>query len=163
MFDEELVGLAKTVLTRYEERGLMLATAESCTGGLITAVLTSIAGSSTVVERGFVTYTNEAKMEMLGVAPALFPAVGAVSAEVAREMAAGAVARSRADVSVSVTGVAGPGQSELKPAGLVYIGTARRGGTATAQKHLFTGDRDSVRRQSVLRALDLALTVLGET
>lgn len=157
MFDKDLTELAKSVLTRFEQNGLMLATAESCTGGLITGVLTSIAGSSSVVERGFVTYTNEAKMEMLGVTPALFPEVGAVSAEVAREMAAGAVARSRADIAVAVTGVAGPGQSERKPAGLVYIGTCRRGEDPASHKFMLAGDRDGVRRQAVVEALTLAL------
>ncbi|RVU39359.1 CinA family protein [Hwanghaeella grinnelliae] len=160
MFDSELTDLAKSVLKQFEERGLTLTTAESCTGGLITGVLTAIAGSSSVVERGFVTYTNEAKMEMLGVTPALFPDVGAVSSEVAREMAAGAVAHSRADIAVAVTGVAGPGQSERKPAGLVYIGSCKRGGEPIALEFRFSGDRNAVRRQAVIEALSLAVRVL---
>lgn len=162
MFDPEMTELATQVLKAFEGKGLKLATAESCTGGLITGVLTSIAGSSSVVERGFVTYTNEAKMDMLGVRPALFPDVGAVSAEVAREMAAGAVARSLADIAVSVTGVAGPGQSERKPAGLVYIGVCRDGQEALSHKHQFAGDRNSVRRQTVIEALKLALDTAGD-
>lgn len=161
MFDEELTDLAVKVLNRFEQTGLMLATAESCTGGLITGVLTSIAGSSTVVERGFVTYTNEAKMEMLGVTPALFPQVGAVSAEVAREMAAGAVEHSRADIAVAVTGVAGPGASEHKPAGLVYIGSCKRGDPPQAMEFRFKGDRNAVRRQSVIEALNAALKAVA--
>lgn len=157
MFDAELTDLAKAVLKDFEGRGLTLVTAESCTGGLITGLLTAIAGSSAVVERGFVTYTNEAKMEMLGVEPTLFPDVGAVSAEVAREMAAGAIAHSRADIAVAVTGVAGPGQSERKPAGLVYIGTCRRNGSAEAEEYRFSGDRDAVRRHAVIEALTRVL------
>jgi len=162
MFDQDLTDLATQVLQAFERRGKMLATAESCTGGLITGVLTAIAGSSSVVERGFVTYTNEAKMEMLGVTPALFPDVGAVSSEVAREMAAGAVAHSRADIAVAVTGVAGPGQSERKPAGLVYIGTCKRGEEPVAHEFQFTGDRNNVRRQAVVEALTLAMKVVSE-
>ncbi|WP_425404854.1 CinA family protein [Hwanghaeella sp.] len=156
MFDPELTVLAETVLKRFEENGKMLVTAESCTGGLITGVLTSIPGSSSVVERGFVTYTNEAKMEMLGVSPALFPDVGAVSNAVACEMASGAITHSRADIAVAVTGVAGPGQSERKPAGLVYIGICNRGGEPSAHEYLFSGDRNGVRRQAVIEALTLA-------
>jgi nicotinamide-nucleotide amidase len=163
MFDSELTALAKTVLKRFEDRGLMLTTAESCTGGLITGVLTAIAGSSSVVERGFVTYTNEAKMEMLGVSPSLFPHVGAVSSEVAREMAVGAVAHSRADIAIAVTGVAGPGQSEHKPAGLVYIGSCIRGAEPMAHEFRFSGDRDAVRRQAVIEALSLAVREAEKT
>ncbi|MEK9725409.1 MAG: CinA family protein, partial [Rhodospirillaceae bacterium] len=109
MTDADLGALAAATLAACRTRGLMVATAESCTGGLIAGALTEIAGSSDVVERGFVTYTNEAKNEMLGVPADLFETVGAVSEEVARAMAEGAVANSRADLAVSVTGVAGPG------------------------------------------------------
>lgn len=134
----------------------MLATAESCTGGLIAACLTEIAGSSDVVDRGFVTYSNTAKTEMLGVPPALIAAHGAVSAEVAKAMAEGAIRHSAADLAVSVTGIAGPGGGTPgKPVGLVYIGTARRGAGASSQRCRFDGDRRAVRRQSVERALDL--------
>lgn len=135
----------------------MVATAESCTGGLVAGCLTEIPGSSDVVDRGFVTYTNEAKSEMLGVPPALITAHGAVSAEVAVAMAEGALDRSRADVTVSITGVAGPGQSERKPAGLVFMASARKGHETVVIKNNFIGDRSAVRAASVRAALELAL------
>jgi nicotinamide-nucleotide amidase len=119
---------AAAVLEAFRARGWMLATAESCTGGLVAGVLTDVPGSSAVVERGFVTYSNEAKTEMLGVAPELIGANGAVSEPVARAMAEGALARSRAHVAVSITGVAGPGGgSAAKPVGLVHFGLAVQG------------------------------------
>ncbi|QBF31732.1 CinA family protein [Thalassococcus sp. S3] len=116
---------ASGVLARARSAGVMIATAESCTGGLIAAALTDIAGSSDVFERGFVTYTNSAKEEMLGVAPGTIGAHGAVSEPVAAEMAEGALARSKADLAVSVTGIAGPGGSEFKPEGRVCFGLAQ--------------------------------------
>ena len=126
MIDNENLAAAEVLLQRLREAGLMVATAESCTGGWIAATLTAIAGSSDVVERGFVTYSNEAKSDLVGVDPVLIAAHGAVSEPVARAMAAGAVARSRADIAVSVTGVAGPdGGSAEKPVGLVWFGCAR--------------------------------------
>ena len=134
----------------------MLATAESCTGGLIAATLTEIAGSSDVVDRGFVTYSNAAKTEMLGVPAELIAEHGAVSDPVARAMAEGAIRHSAADLAVSVTGIAGPGGATPgKPVGLVFLGIARRGEQAVAERHVFDGDRQSVRLQSVHRALDL--------
>jgi nicotinamide-nucleotide amidase len=124
-----LVPLAAEIISAAKAVGLMIATAESCTAGLIVGTLTEIAGSSAVVERGFVTYSNEAKTEMLGVPAELIARVGAVSHEVAIAMAAGALARSRADLSVSVTGIAGPGGGSAdKPVGLVHFGAARRFG-----------------------------------
>ena len=152
---DDLTELAKRVLAAADARGETVATAESCTGGLIAGTLTSVAGSSSVVDRGFVTYSNQAKSDLLGVDPALFPAVGAVSTEVAAAMAEGVLARSKVDAAVSVTGVAGPGQSENKPAGLVYIGTARRGAPAKVTEFRFAGDRDAVRHQTVAEALRL--------
>ncbi|MEO9874061.1 MAG: CinA family protein [Anderseniella sp.] len=126
MFDRQLVIEAKDTLDMLREGGLMLATAESCTGGLIAGLLTSIAGSSGMIDRGFVTYSNEAKSEMLDVPMVLIEQHGAVSEQVAREMAEGALKNSRANVSVSVTGIAGPGGgSEEKPVGLVHFGCAR--------------------------------------
>ena len=113
---------AEAVLNAARSRGLMIATAESCTGGMIAAALTDIPGSSDVFERGFVTYSNDAKMELLGVDPALITAHGAVSEQVARAMADGALTRSRAGIALSVTGVAGPGGSEAKPEGMVCFG-----------------------------------------
>ena len=123
MFDERLLREAESLLEACRTRGLKLATAESCTGGLIAALLTEIPGSSDVVERGFVTYSNEAKSEELGVPADLIAAHGAVSEPVARAMAEGALAHSHADLAVSVTGVAGPGGgSAAKPVGLVHLG-----------------------------------------
>ncbi len=162
VFSDELRKLASDVLTRCRAAGLMVATAESCTGGLVAACLTEIAGSSDVVERGFVTYSNEAKMELLGVAAATLAAKGAVSAETATEMLAGALARSRADLAVAVTGIAGPGGgSAEKPVGLVFIGVQRRGQPATVERHVFPGDRAAVREASLRRALGLLLEAAG--
>jgi nicotinamide-nucleotide amidase len=151
--------LARQVLTACEERGILLATAESCTGGMIAAALTDIAGSSTVVDRGFVTYSNEAKMEMLGVRPETLEAHGAVSRETALEMAAGALAHSRAGIAVSVTGVAGPGGgSAEKPVGLVWFGCAVEGQPAVAERRLVEDKgRAFVREESVKTALSLVL------
>src|SRR5262249_45856777 len=127
----------------YRQRGWMIATAESCTGGLIAATLTEIAGSSDVVDRGFVTYSNEAKSDLLGVPATLIAEHGAVSAEVASAMAAGALNRSRAAIAVAVTGIAGPGGgSPEKPVGLVYIGLARRDQPEpSVERHVFDGRR----------------------
>ncbi len=131
----------------------MITAAESCTGGLIAACLTEIAGSSAVVDRGFVTYSNEAKNEAIGVDMALIETHGAVSNEVAGAMAAGALAHSRAGAAVSVTGVAGPGGGTAeKPVGLVYIGGARLGQPPLVERHLFQGDRSTVRHDTVMAA-----------
>ncbi|WP_159585824.1 CinA family protein [Chelativorans xinjiangense] len=161
MSDVEM--LAKRVLQACEERGLKLATAESCTGGMIAAAITDLAGASNVLERGFVTYSNEAKVEMLGVSPQTLGTRGAVSEETALEMAAGALAHSRADIAVSVTGVAGPGGGTAeKPVGLVWFGLAVKGKEPRAQKRLFTGTRGQVRSESVATALSLMLEVSQE-
>jgi len=156
--DDELRRAAETVLARCRAQGLKLATAESCTGGLIAGALTEIAGSSDVVERGFVTYSNEAKIEMLGVPAALIAAHGAVSGEVAAAMAEGAVARAPVTLSVAVTGIAGPGGATPgKPVGLVWFALARRGGKVRTEHRVFAGDRSAVRHATVLRALALLL------
>ena len=156
MFDDALLEQAERLLESCRRAGLRLATAESCTGGLIAGCLTAIAGSSDVVERGFVTYANEAKMELLGVPGELIAAHGAVSAPVARAMAEGAVARSRAALGVSVTGVAGPGGgSAEKPLGLVHIAAARRTHPTLDERHVFPGDRAAIRLAAVAAALDL--------
>jgi nicotinamide-nucleotide amidase len=145
------------VLDAFRTAGRMLATAESCTGGMIAAALTDIAGSSAVVERGFVTYSNAAKTELLGVDAAVIQTKGAVSQEVAAAMAEGALAHSHAAVAVSVTGIAGPdGGSAEKPVGLVWFGLAA-GGTVTTERHVFAGDRAAVRLQATERALSLLL------
>ncbi|MDA0701822.1 MAG: CinA family protein [Proteobacteria bacterium] len=157
-----LHGLVKEVLEQYREAHLRIATAESCTGGMIAAALTAVAGSSDVFERGFVTYSNEAKAELLGIPIALIIAHGAVSEPVARAMAEGALAHSAAEVAVSVTGVAGPGGgSPAKPVGLVFIGAAGGGDATVVERHIFTGDRDSVRLASARAALDLLSRRVG--
>ena len=154
--------LARAVLEACTQRGIMLATAESCTGGMIVAALTDIAGSSAVVDRGFVTYSNAAKMEMLGVSAATLDAHGAVSAKTALEMAAGALARSHAGLALSVTGIAGPdGGSAEKPVGLVWFGLARQGFQPIAEQRIFEDrGRDFIRRETVRTALEMALTAL---
>jgi nicotinamide-nucleotide amidase len=142
------------LLQVYRERGWKIATAESCTGGLVAATLTAIAGSSDVFDRGWVTYSNEAKREQLGVGAMVLEARGAVSGEVAEAMAKGALHRSKADVAISVTGIAGPGGgSPEKPVGVVFIGLARKDGWSQVERCQFDGDRDSVRAQTVARAL----------
>ncbi len=164
MFDEVIHAKVRAVLEACREAGVMLVTAESCTGGLVAGALTEIAGSSDVVERGFVTYSNESKSQMLGVPAELIAEHGAVSGPVARAMAEGALARSEAQVSIAVTGVAGPGSdSEAKPAGLVHLAAARAGAGVIHEKHTF-GDigRDAVRRATVAAALDLILRRLTE-
>ena len=154
----ELILKANEVLELCRLHGVTLATAESCTGGLVAAALTAIPGSSSVVERGFVTYSNQAKTEMLGVPAALIEAHGAVSADVARAMAEGAVARSRADLGLSITGIAGPdGGTATKPVGTVHIAAAQSGALTLHRPCLFAGDRDAVREQSALAAMDLLM------
>jgi nicotinamide-nucleotide amidase len=155
---ETLDTLAATLLDACRARSLLLATAESCTGGLIAATLTAIAGSSDVVDRGFVTYSNAAKADMLGVPPGLIAAHGAVSEPVARAMAEGALARSRAALTVAVTGIAGPGGGSVeKPVGLVWFGFAARGGTVTTVSRVFPGNRAEVREATVRLALTTLL------
>jgi nicotinamide-nucleotide amidase len=152
---------ARGLLAALEARRMTLATAESCTGGLIAAALTAIPGSSAVVTRGYVTYSNEAKHEMLGVPDGLFGAVGAVSEEVARAMAEGALRVSGAGMALSCTGIAGPGGATAgKPVGLVYIGCATRAGPAIVGRHVFPGDRAAVRAATVAAAFALAAGVL---
>jgi nicotinamide-nucleotide amidase len=157
-----LVPLAGEIVAACAEGGLMLVTAESCTGGLIAAVLTEIAGSSAVVDRGFVTYSNEAKSGMLGVAPTLIGSHGAVSREVAIAMAEGAIRASRADIAVAVTGIAGPGGGTAeKPVGLVHFAVAIRGGGTTHAERRF-GDigRSAVRLAAVQAALEMIRSLM---
>jgi nicotinamide-nucleotide amidase len=143
-----------TLADLLREIGWSLTTAESCTGGLIAAACTAVAGSSDWFDRGFVTYSNGSKTQLLGVPAPLIDAHGAVSPEVARAMAQGALARSSAQLAVAVTGVAGPGGgSPEKPVGTVWIATARLGASTHADGFLFAGDRSSVRMQTVARAL----------
>jgi len=155
---ETIEGLVARVAAALTARGATLATAESCTGGLVAAACTSRAGSSAWLERGVVTYSNAAKIELLDVAPALIARHGAVSAEVARAMADGMLARSPARFAVAVTGIAGPdGGSPAKPVGTVWIATAARGNEAEATLLNASGDRGAVRERSVVVALELLL------
>jgi nicotinamide-nucleotide amidase len=163
MFSSDLIARATDLIARYRAAGLMAATAESCTGGLIAALLTEIPGSSAVLERGFVVYSNAAKQELLGVPAETLASHGAVSAETAKAMAEGAIGASRAEVAVSVTGVAGPdGGSAEKPVGLVHFACARRGKPTVAREERF-GDigRGAVRLASVRVGLDLLKAALG--
>lgn len=158
MIDQAAIDAAAKLLDELRRRGMTAATAESCTGGLIAAALTHVAGSSDVVDRGFVTYSNAAKSELLGVPAELIALHGAVSEPVARSMARGALERSSADIAVSVTGVAGPGGgSAEKPVGTVWFGVARRGGAERTQRRVFEGDRGAVRLATVRHAFALIL------
>lgn len=152
----ELVAAAQGVIERHRDGPTLVTTAESCTGGLVAAALTSVAGSSAVVERGFVTYSNQAKTDMLGVTETLIARHGAVSGEVAAAMAQGALRHSRAEIAVSITGIAGPGGgSPEKPVGLVHFALARRGHAPQTHHRVFAGDRDQVRLAAALFALTL--------
>jgi len=162
MIGDDLLAAAEGLLARCRERGARLATAESCTGGLIAATLTAIAGSSDVVDRGFITYSNEAKIEMLGVSAGLIARAGAVSEEVAAAMAEGALYQSRASLAVSVTGVAGPGgASAMKPVGLVCFGLARRDGGAISERLILPGNRAQVRAGAVAHAFAMIRGLLA--
>ena len=158
MFPDDIDALARQVIETALVRGLMIATAESCTGGLIAGALTAVPGSSTVLERGFVTYSNAAKTGMLGVPADLIDRHGAVSEPVARAMAAGAVERSGASVSVSVTGIAGPdGGSDDKPVVLVHFGAAGPAGLIHVEHRFGDLGREGIRLESVRVALRLLL------
>ncbi|MBN8928509.1 MAG: damage-inducible protein CinA [Rhodospirillales bacterium 69-11] len=162
MISDALLHEAETLLAACRARGVMLATAESCTGGLIAAALTAIAGSSDVVDRGFVTYSNEAKQDLVGVPADLIAAHGAVSEEVARAMAEGALGRSRAGIAVSVTGVAGPGGgTAAKPVGLVCFGLAERGRPVATERQVFPGDRAGIRAATVAHAFAMIRARVG--
>ena len=163
MLDEATLDEAASLLTAMQAKGLTLATAESCTGGLIAAALTSIPGSSATLLAGYVTYSNAAKTRLVGVAPALFASHGAVSEPVARQMAQGALADAGADIAVACTGVAGPsGGSPDKPVGLVYIGCARRGHETRVERHVFPGNRTAIRAATVTVAFAMIRAALEE-
>src|SRR5476649_1239398 len=154
MPSDTLTTLATLLGARLRAKGLMLTTAESCTGGWVAQAVTAIAGSSDWFERGFVTYSDAAKQEMLGVSARTLAAHGAVSEETAREMAIGALAHSRAQVALSITGIAGPGGGSAdKPVGTVCIAWSLKRGVVSAETRQFKGNRESVRRQSVIAAL----------
>ncbi len=162
--DDTLLRLAETLLQRCREAKVMLATAESCTGGLIAATLTEIAGSSDVVERGYVTYSNDAKVYSLGVPAEIVAGHGAVSEPVARAMAEGALRKSNADIAIACTGIAGPGGgSATKPVGLVHIAVAAHG-QETMHQRMTYGEigRSAVRRATVEDALNLAGEMLAQ-
>jgi len=149
-------SFAVRLVLLYRAKGLTLATAESCTGGLVAAAITAVPGSSAVLDRGFVTYSNAAKTELLGVPAGLIDSVGAVSEAVARRMAQGAKQRAGVDLAVSVTGVAGPdGGSPQKPVGTVWFGLATADGQVFTHHRLFPGDRQAIRAASTLFALQL--------
>ena len=159
---DEITVLARQIIARAKDTGLLVTTAESCTGGLVAAAITDIAGSSVALDRGFVTYSNAAKQEMLGVSADSLDRFGAVSEPVAKEMAYGALSNSRADVSVSVTGIAGPsGGTAEKPVGLVWFGICRMGQAPTAaMKRFASTSRSAIRQASVATALQLLLEAM---
>ncbi|GHF28276.1 competence damage-inducible protein A [Kordiimonas sediminis] len=162
MFEQEIIDLSSTVLDKARQHGLMVTTAESCTGGLIIGSLTEIAGSSDVVDRGFITYSNAAKQQMLGVSAVSIDRFGAVSEAVAKEMAYGAISNSLADVSVAVTGVAGPGGGSIdKPVGTVWFGACKQGEPPIAFKKQFgEHSRSLIRKQTVITALETFITLI---
>lgn len=158
--EKALTDVADQLLILCRAKGWTVSTAESCTGGMVAAALTEIAGSSDVMDRGFVTYTNEAKHQMVGVPMALFETVGAVSEEVARAMAEGARTHADVDLACGITGVAGPGGgSDEKPVGLVHIAAASSNNTIH-ERCMFDGDRHAVRVSSALKALEMMRTLV---
>jgi nicotinamide-nucleotide amidase len=161
MLPDAILKEAEALLAACRAKGIKLAIAEACTGGLIAAALTSFAGSSDVVDRAFVTYSNEAKNQMIGVPMPLIDDHGAVSEHVAAAMADGALARSRAAIAVSVTGMAGPGGGGTeKPMGLVWFGLARTGTPAITERTVFPGDRSAIRAAAVAHAFEMIRSVL---
>ncbi len=157
MFDKELIKLSTDSLQNARNNGFVIATAESCTGGLIAGLFTEIAGSSDVFDRGFVTYSNEAKNELINVPMDIIIKHGAVSPETAHKMAEGVISNSNANISISVTGIAGPtGGSDDKPVGLVYIGISNKKTNETQIfKNIFKGNRSDVRVATIRKALEL--------
>jgi nicotinamide-nucleotide amidase len=163
LFPQDIISTAEAIVRDFTAAGLMVSTAESCTGGLIAGALTDISGSSAVVDRGFVTYTNSAKMEVLGVQAETLLRFGAVSEETARQMVHGALFRSRAEIAVAVTGIAGPGGgSAEKPVGLVHLAAKSRAGAIIHRKMLY-GDigRSEVRLATIRTALEMVRSLLA--
>jgi PncC family amidohydrolase len=159
--DDRLVALGERLYRTCLDRGLTVATAESCTGGLVAHAITEIAGSSSYFRGGYITYADDVKRDHLGIPQELLDAHGAVSAQVARAMAEGARARLNADLAVAITGIAGPGGgSAEKPVGLTYVGVADAAGV-DVRRHLWTGDRSANKRDSAVAALELMLERLG--
>lgn len=156
MFSNEIMDQAEKLVEALRQRKLMMATAESCTGGLLAGLITTVPGTSDVFERGFVTYTNESKMQMIGVPEAILNEQGAVSRECAEAMAKGALARSSADLAISITGIAGPtGATPAKPVGLVHFGLAGRDCLLQHRQERFPGDRTAIRLASLEVAMEL--------
>lgn len=153
--------LPDQLLDAARDAGIMVATAESCTGGMLSAAITDVAGSSAIFDRGFVTYTNAAKTEMLGVKPATLKSFGAVSEQVAAEMAQGAITHSNAQLSIAITGIAGPGGSDHKPEGRVCFGVGDPRGTITQTVEFGAIGRESVRQAATTHALNLLITALA--
>ncbi len=154
--------LSKKLSALLRDKNMKLVTAESCTGGFLAAAMTELPGSSEIFERGFITYSNEAKMELLNVSEQMITANGAVSAQVAEAMAKGALGNSRADIAISITGIAGPdGGSAEKPVGTVYFGHAIKDGEVESAHHVFEGNRDDIRRQATKVALSLLIKILS--
>ena len=163
MFPSDILKTAERLVGILRETGQKISTAESCTGGLIAGAITAVPGSSDVFDYGFVTYSNSAKSSTIGVDPDLIRQQGAVSADVARAMAEGALVHSHATVAVSVTGIAGPGgATETKPVGLVHFACARKGHDTAHERHVFPGDRAAVREAAAIRALELVRQCAGE-
>jgi nicotinamide-nucleotide amidase len=163
MFSDDLIARATSLVSLYTERRLTIATAESCTGGLVAGLVTSVAGSSAVLDRGFVTYSNNAKAECLGVHPILIESFGAVSAQTARAMALGALTTAQTDVAISITGIAGPGGgSDYKPVGLVHFCCAHIDGRAVVAEERY-GDlgRTGIRFAAVATAMQLLFDIVG--
>lgn len=161
---DDLNQLAEQVGAALKSRGLMLASAESCTGGWVGEVVTSVVGSSHWYDRGFITYTNESKQEMLGVSAQTLAEFGAVSEQTVREMAAGALKHSRAHITLAISGIAGPGgATPSKSVGTVCIAWAMRSGAELSHNFYFQGDRTAVRRQAVVAALQGVLRMIGGT
>ena len=160
MFAPSLLESAKNILSTCRQNGLWITTAESCTGGLLAALLTETAGASGMFERGFVTYSNEAKMQLLGVEKPLLEKYGAVSSQVAQAMAEGALEHSASDIAMAITGVAGPdGGSKAKPVGLVFIAVASKEKIQVSE-NLFSGNRRDIRLQAVAKALEMVAASL---
>jgi len=158
IFPKDLVDHARAVITLCRDQDLTVSTAESCTGGLVCASLTAVPGSSVVLDRGFVTYSNAAKIQLLGVEADVLDSVGAVSEDVAVAMALGALAASGASLALAITGIAGPGGGSAdKPVGLVHMAAARQDGLVRPKRYVFAGNRDDIRLASVHAGLDLLL------
>lgn len=157
-----MLSLVETLTNTLLEKQMKLVCAESCTGGMLAAIMTHRAGASKVFDRGYVTYSNESKQELLGVSANILKTYGAVSSECALAMAQGALEKSQADIAISITGIAGPDGDEKKPVGLVHFGYALKNGYHGTIEENFSGDRSAIREQSVTTALTCLISILEE-